>query len=88
MKKIYYIEWLDALSRDGWLDVEEAKTWWKKKDLIEDVGFLVKKDKDVVIIAQSISQATGDYGYLKKIPIKTIKVMKELKIPPPKPKQN
>ena len=76
--KIVYIEWLDALSKDGWVNEEEKEKWCKDKDVVMDVGFLLIKDKEITIIAQSISGATGHYGYLKKIPTKCIKKLKYL----------
>jgi len=68
MKKVE-IKWIDALSNDGWFTKEDAIKWANDdKGLIIDIGFLVHKTKDWVLISPSYSEITEQHGYLKKIP--------------------
>jgi len=68
-----YVEWIDALSRDGWINAEDTEAWFKDIDMVCDVGFLIIKTKEYIVLAQSYSSATEQYGYLKKIPLSSIK---------------
>ncbi len=72
--KIVKIIWMDTISTDGWFSNEEALKW-VKDDIgeIHDVGYLLEKNKDYVVISPSYSYKVNQYDYLKKIPTKVIK---------------
>lgn len=66
--KIVYIEWEDAGSREGWVDTEEADE--VENIMCKNVGFLVRKDKQVTVLAAGL--APGLYGDLWTIPTRNI----------------
>jgi len=78
-EKIVFVEWVDALSKDGWINEKEAKRWFKDLDIVCDAGFLLAKTKNYIVLSQSFSGATGQHGYLKKIPRACVKKIIYLK---------
>ena len=70
--KIIYLEWIDASSKDMWLESEEVKDWLKDKaHIIKTIGFLEEENKDSVIVSQNIA-LTESRSMLMKIYKKSI----------------
>jgi len=68
------VEWVDALSKDGWYYVDEAIDWAKKPfEEVVDVGWLLKKTKTYILLSPSFSNTTNQFDYIKKIPLGIIK---------------
>lgn len=50
--KLIYVEWVDAVASSGWEKHEEAESI----HLCRSIGYVVKEDKDCLILASTISQ--------------------------------
>ena len=50
--KLYKIEWEDAASSGGWIELGEEKL---DPLIVTTVGFLIKETKDRLILAQSLT---------------------------------
>lgn len=79
MKKITFrrvtVTWTDAISRDGWSKIDDAKEWAKmedEEDIIIDIGWEIDKTKKYILISPSWCERTKEFDYLKKIPLGTI----------------
>ena len=72
--KIYYIEWQDAHSSDGWHSEAELEKFINTdKCICQEVGWILSETKDELIMAcrkvkwaEKIS--TCEYGMIQKIP--------------------
>ena len=54
LMQIIYLEWVDAMSRDAWLDIEEVEKWADEKAVsIKTIGFLLKENKDFITVIQN-----------------------------------
>ena len=76
--KLVYIEWLDAMSNlSTWIDEQDAVEWSESSEgLVKQVGWLIKEDKNCVLLADRLGQInTGspDLGGVFKIPSKWVK---------------
>lgn len=67
-----------------WVDSKGTQVVWQWKDdfdediaTITSVGYLIKRNKDITIICQSISE--DQYGKVFRIPTVAVKSIKELK---------
>jgi len=64
-KRLVLVHWVDSCSPSRkWQDPSEAKTY--KRDEAETVGWLLRKDKDTVLLASSMS--SEQIGDLTAIP--------------------
>lgn len=53
--KIVCVKWYDSVSMIGWRSKRSIDDWFKNgPDVMESVGFLYKKSKICVVIAQSV----------------------------------
>jgi len=75
--KIVCIEWVDSCSDGDWQSKENALT--HSISQCASVGFLVRKTKSDVLIAQSESYDTGNISGLMAIPKKCIKSIEVIK---------
>lgn len=80
-KKIVYIEWEDIISTDdSWRTPDEALDWSASEtSIVSQVGFLLDKDENFVTICSSYL-STEMIGMTIRIPVSTIKYIKELTI--------
>ena len=79
MKKLIYVEWFDAETKDEWTCLDETK----KDDslpVIKTAGFLVKTTKDLLIISCSIDEKNEQVAQTIKIPTRWVKLKKYLVI--------
>lgn len=82
--KIYIVHWTDASTVNdetrSWLDEDtikqKAREKFNSKNI--DVGFILEKNKDFLIIAGS-SDGCGEYSSITMIPIEMVEKIKELK---------
>jgi hypothetical protein len=70
--KLMYVEWVDAVADVGW-DYEVEAT---KISLIQSVGWLVKENKDEIVLAADYSE--GDTNRRMAIPKSWIRNKKVL----------
>jgi len=83
--KLYYIEWCDAMSIEGWKGLKEVRKWAKKDNwIIAEVGWIIKETKEYILFvsrfrAESYSNY-DQYGGCIKIPTTWIKKRKRIKI--------
>ena len=76
-KKLVYIEWGDAISNTGWMSEKEAIEWADSSDwIVKNVGWILKENKDYILLASKFSEGSEEYGLLHKIPKTWIKVRK------------
>lgn len=88
-KKVYF-KWADATSPintgQAWWDEDEAKKWSQEQQYwVEQLGFLIEKNKKFILIASHTNTAELDgqtittLGGLLKIPTTWIRDYKEFK---------
>lgn len=58
---IVHVVWHDAFSKDSWKSIPELRELPSGHATIDTVGFLVRKDKKLVVIANSISREDHEY---------------------------
>lgn len=78
MKKLVYIEWLDAQSTDDWTGVDDIKA--DELATIHTYGQLIKKTKKSVTVALNHDVTNNNYSCFIAIPLGWIKKYKEVKI--------
>jgi hypothetical protein len=81
-RKLLYVEWIDICSTDSnWRSIEEADTWVDDADsIVRQTGFLVSKDDDFLVLTCSYLPQLELLGTTIRIPMVTVKYMKELLI--------
>lgn len=78
-----YVVWIDSMSIGGistvWHNVQEIEPWFNQESDIKTVGFVYRKNKNMLCIVESIgpSQVASPL----KIPIVTIKHIEKLDTP-------
>lgn len=75
---IVYIEWCDAMAYlDTWTSTDDAIEWSKSNEgMVKQVGYLISKDKDHILLASRIGFINTDepeLGGVFKIPTKWVK---------------
>jgi len=82
MRKIVYIEWVDALSEDNWYSEEDIDEWLKNgEESCRSIGWVVKENKKYIVIASLIGKEdTDSVSLLMKIPKPLIKKIKIIKL--------
>ena len=71
--KIIYLEWIDASSKDEWLEPEEVKDWLNGNAyIIKTIGFLEGENKDFIIVSQNIALTEKSRSMLIRIYKKSI----------------
>jgi len=83
--KLVYVEWTDAHSSDRWQTILNAKIDMSEMMNCKTVGYQISKTKDCIIIAHTISWEDSETCQqllcgLLHIPMKCIKLIKEIKI--------
>ncbi len=74
--KVIRIKWVDSCSSHGWLSPDEVSP---NPGFCESVGYLVRRDKEVVTIAQSRGLAgTTPFAEYLTIPVCCIQSVKAL----------
>lgn len=73
--KLIYIEWMDAVSTDGWIKPD----FELHPALCTSVGFLVRENKDYITICQGYSNVDSLNGFFT-IPKGWIKKRKYVKL--------
>lgn len=79
MKKLKpkMVIWEDALSNNEW--TSKDKVLQEKPLEITDIGYIVKRDKNCIIVVNQFS-SDNDYGNRTVIPRKWVKKIKNLKL--------
>lgn len=84
MSNLELIQWVDCLSDDGWLSVDEADR--QALATAFTVGFIVKDEPDFLTVAGSFNTyegAVNQYGAVWTIPKAAIKSRSQLKLTNP-----
>ena len=71
MKKVY-IKWEDIYSHDPWIQDTDALAYMNEPCVCETIGFLILKDKDKVVVCNSVNSENQFCG-LMRIPRGCIK---------------
>ena len=72
------VEWLDALSRAGWLEKESVQDWIASDVLpVVSVGLLIREDDKAIVIAADENE--DEWGALTKIPRGMVVAIEELR---------
>lgn len=74
--KIVQITWEDITSQCGWIDTDDIDI---EICICNSVGFLLKKTKKYILIAQTMAGDVEMCGNVKKIPMGVVKKIKILK---------
>lgn len=72
---IVEITWTDSTTHGGWMDLDEAND--SMAMMCTTVGYIVKKSRKQVTLAQSIS-ANGQMGEILCVPTSVIQELREL----------
>lgn len=73
------VEWVDAESDNDWGEEKEIIDWIEKECTINEVGWLICKNKRYVVISNQICY-DGDLGTRTKIPRSWIKTIDEVEL--------
>lgn len=72
-RKLVLINWIDPACASGWNGPHEANDRWGKTLECKSVGWIIKEDKQKVMIASSISpDELGDLFVIPKVCINKI----------------
>ena len=55
VKKLIYIEWGDAFSKDCWQTAEELDEWKEQKFIVKQSGFVYAETKEYIILVGGIN---------------------------------
>lgn len=82
-RKLIYCLWEDiTCGETGWKNLEEVEDWTDETDSIaRQVGFLISKDDDYLVLACSYIPGLQLIGEIVRIPTPSIKFYKEISIP-------
>jgi len=80
--KLVYVEWIDIASTDSnWRSEEDATDWADETDsIVRQTGFLLSKDDEFLILACSYIPGLEFVGTTIRIPVVTIKYIKDIQI--------
>lgn len=81
-RKLVFVEWEDIVQSDtSWRDIEEAQDYADITDsIVRQTGFLISRDQDYLVLACSYIPGLELIGSVVRIPVPTIKYIKELTI--------
>lgn len=81
--KIVEVEWEDAMTRDGWANMDEYKVEPSERPaLVRSVGYLITNDGDRVTLLQSANYDGRNVGSTSiTIPAGCIRKMRTAKLP-------
>jgi hypothetical protein len=79
--RLVLVTWIDSVTYGGWKFPDEVNKWMDNPaSKIESVGYLIRENKDVVVIASSKTEgAEKQHSALTLIPKVAIKKIKTLK---------
>jgi len=77
MEKLYYIEWHDSKSRQGWASPEEIN---HKPLVCVTVGFMLHKDDVSITVAASFCEKNNTFAEIVTIPTENIIKKKLIKL--------
>lgn len=79
-RKIVLVEWEDICTTDTtWRDIEEAQDYADETDsIVRQAGFLISRDQDYVVLCCSYIPGLELIGAVVRIPVPTIKYIREL----------
>ncbi len=81
--KLVYIQWCDAIGKEAWDSLEEAKEWGRTdRWLVENVGWVLDETKEYILFATK-KATDGDidhYGGLFKVPKTWIRKRQAIKL--------
>lgn len=79
-RKMVLVEWVDITTTDtSWRSLEEAEDWVDETDsIVRQAGFLISKDQDYLVLCCSYIPGLDLIGAVVRIPIPTIKYIREL----------
>lgn len=79
-RKIVLVEWEDICTTDtSWRDIEEAQDYADETDsVVRQTGFLISRDQDYVVLCCSYIPGLELIGAVVRIPVPTIKYIREL----------
>jgi len=82
---IVFIEWTDSYGSNEWLDEEgiDMNHLDRKRLLVLNVGWLVRKNKDVYVLSPMLNNEDGQWGHVQTIPKAWCKITE---LAPPKKK--
>jgi len=79
--KLVLIEWQDSCSlNESWQDVETA-TQYHTSITCYSVGWVLRKDKQDIVIAATFDEAIKNVGEITAIPLSCVLRIKNLKMP-------
>lgn len=81
-RKIVLVEWEDITATDtNWRSEEEATDWADDANSIaRQAGFLVSKDDEYIVLTDSYIPGLDLLGSIIRIPIPTVKFIKEISL--------
>ena len=74
-KKIVYIKWADAFHQEPcrWNSWKKINEFFNDPDFqVETVGWIIKEDKEYILISPMKSLHDNSFGHIQKIPKGTI----------------
>lgn len=72
--KIIYVEWIDCITRQGWMYGEHMK-YWGLNHTIQTIGFLASETDEALTVIQSYDAETNagcNWLYIPKTNIKKL----------------
>ena len=81
-RKLVLVLWEDITASDtSWRELEDAQDWADETDsIVRQTGFLISRDQDYLVLACSYIPGLDLIGAVVRIPVPTIKYIKELTI--------
>lgn len=80
--ELVVVEWEDAWSHDGWIGDEDAEEEAKNQAKVMTAGYIIRRDKNGIALAQGVGLHKGQIGYsgIFVIPNGMIRKIKKVKI--------
>jgi hypothetical protein len=70
--RVVYLEWEDASSRSGWMNIDDVEEYLRGQHLVRHVGYLLSDTGRTVLIAGSWTPedewTTEQFGNITRIP--------------------
>jgi len=85
-KTMVLVKWKDIISKDEWQKYREAEC--TKPQLFVSIGWLIRRNKDYLVIASCYSPEDDTVGTVTSIPTGTLVEVKELRHHPMKVRVN
>ena len=66
---LVYVEWHDAYANSTWMSVDQYERWKTPHCMMtHEIGWLIEKHKDYVVIASRFNPFEGNFGQWQMIP--------------------